>query len=102
MAREFSKSFYNSSKWLRCRLSYIEMRFGKCERCNGLGNQVHHKVYLTPKNINDPSITLSFDNLELLCDLCHQNEHHSKNKSTKFGYQFNERGELVYSPPFAY
>lgn len=36
---------------------------------------MHHKKHLTPKNINDPEITLNWDNLELLCLDCHQKEH---------------------------
>lgn len=39
------------------------------------GDQVHHKKHLTPKNINDPEITLNWDNLELLCLDCHRKEH---------------------------
>lgn len=36
-------------------------------KCGRPGAIVHHKEHLTPQNINDPDITLSEDNLELLC-----------------------------------
>ena len=39
------------------------------------GEIVHHKIALTPDNINDPSVSLSWDNLELLCRDCHGKEH---------------------------
>lgn len=36
---------------------------------------VHHKIHLTPENIYDRNIALSWDNLELLCRDCHDKEH---------------------------
>ena len=38
---------------------------------------VHHKKHITPENINNPRVTLSFDNLELLCARHHNEEHKS-------------------------
>ena len=51
-----------------------------CERClaRGLirqGDEVHHKIRLTPENINDPNISLNWENLEMLCKECHEKEH---------------------------
>ena len=47
-----------------------------CQRCGKeLGVIVHHKEHLTPSNINDPSVSLSFDNLELVCRDCHADVH---------------------------
>lgn len=67
-----------------------------CERCGQPNSkQVHHKKWLTPENINDPEITLSFNNLELLCDICHQKEHHEKNSAVVWGLKFDENGDLV-------
>ena len=98
MAREFSKSFYNSNKWKRLRQAYISSKFGICERC-GKPNakQVHHKIWLTPDNIDDLSVSLNPENLELLCDVCHQKEHNEKFSSVAWGLEFNENGELVRS-----
>ena len=36
---------------------------------------MHHKVHLTPDNINDPDVSLNADNLMLLCRDCHAMEH---------------------------
>lgn len=40
-----------------------------------LGRIVHHKIHLNSKNIYNPNLTMSFDNLELLCQDCHNKEH---------------------------
>lgn len=78
--REFAESFYKGRGWRNCRDGYARSAGGLCERClkRGLyvpGEIVHHKIELTPDNINDPAITLSWDNLELLCRDCHADAH---------------------------
>jgi 5-methylcytosine-specific restriction protein A len=108
MAKEFSKKFYNSAKWIRCRELYKQVKNGLCERClkKGIysaGEEVHHKIWLTPENINDPEITLSFDNLELLCASCHTYEHIGKHSPVREGLVFNDKGELIEidtTPPY--
>lgn len=82
MRAEWANNFYRSYQWKKCRSAFISYKRGLCERClaRGIlraGNQVHHKVHLTTDNINDPSITCNFDNLELLCEECHQDAHTS-------------------------
>lgn len=96
MARDFAKAFYNSKEWKNSRKAYIASKFGICERC-GKPNakQVHHKKYLNESNINDPSITLDFNNFELLCDTCHQKEHNEKYSPTLWGLDFDESGDLI-------
>lgn len=59
------------------------------------GDEVHHKVYLTPDNINDPETTLSWDNLELLCAACHSKEHNEKHGVLREDVMFDENGDLV-------
>ena len=47
-----------------------------CQRCHEqLGYIVHHKIYLTPQNIDDPEISLNFVYLEYVCKDCHDEEH---------------------------
>lgn len=80
MARDFSSPFYHSQSWRKTREAYFRFQNGLCERCKREGRLtqgaiVHHKEHLTPQNIDDPSISLSFDNLELLCRDCHAAEH---------------------------
>lgn len=74
------RQFYNSKEWQRCRTSYTKKAKGLCERClkKGIvqvGEEVHHKTRLTNENVNNPMISLNFDNLELLCKNCHHEEH---------------------------
>lgn len=80
MHNQFANAFYKSAAWRRTRKVYFISRRGLCERClaRGLivpGEQVHHKIELTPENIRDPRVTLNPDNLELLCRDCHLMEH---------------------------
>lgn len=77
---EFAEKFYKSMAWKRCRKAYLDSVGWLCERCATEGkivpaDQVHHKVRLTPENINDPEVSLNHDNLEALCMDCHQQEH---------------------------
>jgi 5-methylcytosine-specific restriction endonuclease McrA len=95
MAKEFAKRFYKSAAWKKCRDAYFKSKYGLCERCAGPGKIVHHLKYITPENINDPEITLSFSNLELLCQDCHNKEHHEKNSVTVYGLKFSANGELI-------
>ena len=97
MAKDWAKAFYKSAAWQDCRAAYIQSVFGLCEKCGRPGVIVHHKIYLTPDNITDPYITLSFENLELLCSSCHSIEHNREHGggSTADGLMFDERGDLV-------
>lgn len=95
--KPWAARFYKSKAWEQCRLAFVSSKFGLCERCYRPGNIVHHKIYLTPYNINDPEITLGWDNLELLCQDCHNKEHGGS--STADGLEFDDEGNLVPSPP---
>jgi len=90
----WARAFYKSAAWQKCREAYIAFRHGLCERCGAGGKIVHHKVYLTPANVNDPAVTLNFDNLELLCQDCHNAEHHGTGPVAD-GLAFDEDGNLV-------
>ena len=100
MAKPWARPFYSSSLWKKCREAYKQYRNGLCERClkEGRyvpGEEVHHKVWLNETNINNPDITLSWDNLELLCSSCHSKEHNSKYESLREDVQFDKNGDLV-------
>lgn len=89
MARDFAKKFYQSTRWKRTRAAYMRSIVkvdgklcpaGLCEKCFKRGftqtaDLVHHKEHITPENIDNPAITVSFDNLERLCRQCHAEEH---------------------------
>lgn len=68
----------------------MQKAHGLCEKCLKIGLltpavHVHHKVWLTPENISDPSITLCWDNLEALCEECHQEVHTQSEKRWTVG-----------------
>lgn len=95
--KEWAKPFYQSTAWKQCRAKYIKSVGGLCERCSkkGLivaGYIVHHKCYLTPENINDPSVTLNWDNLEYLCQDCHNKEHTLKYRKR---YRIDSNGKVT-------
>ena len=88
MAKDYATKFYNSPAWKHTRAAYIIHAGGYCERCRREVEQgkrtladmkpitiVHHKKYLTPEDINNPRASLSFDNVEGLCDEHHNREH---------------------------
>ena len=89
------ESFYTSWIWRKCRKAYEEHKGNLCERCLQRGViepgskdrplEVHHKVPLTPENIRNPDIALGWDNLELLCKTCHDQERERKAKRWKIG-----------------
>lgn len=85
VAQDFARPFYKSRRWERCRAAYLMEPLssprgmvppGMCERCFRMGELrpakvVHHKVHLTPQNIDDPDVSLNYDNLQRLCQDCH-------------------------------
>lgn len=52
---------------------------------------VHHKIHITPENINDPSVVLNWDNLQLVCRDCHAEIHGRLNKR----YKLDELGRVI-------
>ena len=84
-------NFYKSNAWKLAREIKIREANGRCERCGALGEEVHHKIRLTVQNVNDPTISLNQDNLELLCKKCHNTEHKRFSKSQ----QFDKNGNLI-------
>lgn len=95
----WAEKFYKSKAWLKCRKAYIDSVCGICERCGKPGKIVHHKTYLNEKNINDPSVSLNFTNLEYLCQDCHNTEHMEReNALVRGGLNFDEKGNLRRTP----
>ena len=95
MAKDWAIDFYNSKAWEDCRLAFMRSKFFICERCGGAATIAHHITYLTPKNINDPNVTLNWSNLESLCQDCHNKEHQSKYSATREDVMFDENGDLI-------
>lgn len=70
---------------------------GMCERCFSVGRLepakvVHHKEHLTPDNVGDPSVAVSYDNLQRLCQDCHAEVHAGRQQAR---VTFDESGMPV-------
>ncbi len=91
--KQFAKEFYQSKAWRDVRNYVFKRDFGICVRCGEIGEIVHHKKYLTPNNINNPSISLNPDNLELVCRVCHALEHEGQ-KAIATNLQFDKDGNI--------
>ena len=90
--------FYQSKKWRKTKSAYTKYRKGLCERCLAKGIYspgviVHHKEHITDENITDPTITLNFDNLYLVCRQCHAELHSNKEGSR---YTLDENGSVIF------
>lgn len=95
--REFAERFYKSKRWQGVAREYAKSVGGLCEPCAAAGlvvpgEIVHHVVALTPENINDPAIALSWDNLELVCRCCHA-ARHPKKKNRR--YSVDASGRII-------
>lgn len=76
---------------------------GLCERCFVLGRTelaklVHHKRHVTPENVNDPKVTLAYDNMQRLCQDCHAYVHSDHQGRT---VKFDEDGHIIAPDPEA-
>lgn len=96
--KQFAETFYKSKAWQSCRNTYIKSVGGLCEECLKHGRykaavEVHHKTHITPYNVNDPSITLNWDNLIALCRECHRRQH-----TTPKRYKVDELGRVILPP----
>lgn len=94
MAKDYAKKFYASKAWRDTQDAYLTSKI-LCERCGDVACIVHHKTYLAPQNINDVNITLNWDNLEALCQDCHNKEHFAKGGACVSGLRFDKDGNLV-------
>ena len=94
--KPYAEKFYKSKQWEKCRIAFIATLKDKtCPRCKKRkGKIVHHKEEITPENINNPMITLNFENFEYICKQCHTQEH-LRYKSTNKDVQFYEEGNLI-------
>lgn len=86
MAQLYAMQFYNSKAWRDLRNCLVIDRGGKCNRCGKTFTDTskligHHKIELTPENVNDANVSLNPSNIEIICDKCHNKEH------KRFGYK---------------
>lgn len=65
--------FYNSVDWRRLSSKYTQDKDFRCELCNSIATEVHHKVAI--QTSDGWERRLDYDNLELLCKKCHNERH---------------------------
>jgi 5-methylcytosine-specific restriction endonuclease McrA len=93
--KEYAKTFYKSKAWQRTRTAYAQSIGGLCEEClsNGIyraGKIVHHIKEISPDTIDNPEVTLSWDNLRLLCVDCHAKVHGDFKR-----YRVDDQGKVI-------
>ena len=81
--KQYAEKFYKSKTWNKTREAYSKSKSYLCEDCleRGIftpGEIVHHVVPITQATIGNPDITLSWDNLRLLCRSCHERVHRGR------------------------
>jgi 5-methylcytosine-specific restriction endonuclease McrA len=93
--KAYAEKFYKSRTWQNTREAYCKSKKYLCEACleKGIytqGEIVHHIVPITESTIDNPDITLSWDNLRLLCRPCHERIHRRKPRR----YTVDELGHI--------
>lgn len=93
-------AFYCRKDYLTLAQSCKVKSDGVCARCRGVFDiadlRPHHKIELTLDNIDDVSVTLNPDNIEVLCHECHNAVH------ARFGNAIGAKHVyLVYGSPCA-
>ena len=98
--KQYAEKFYKSRQWQETREAYAKSKSYLCEKCLETGTItageiVHHKRPITRDNIDNPAITLSWDNLQLLCRACHEKAHRTKAPRR---YTVDELGRVTILP----
>ena len=93
--KDFARYFYSSKRWKDCRAAYAKSKRNLCEVCLSKGLFVpavivHHKIELTPENINNPDVTLNWNNLQCVCRDCHAQIHDRR----QLRYTIDELGRV--------
>ena len=94
--QDFARTFYSSKVWKKTREAYRKSRQNLCEPCLLKGiitpaEIVHHKIELNPVNINDPTVSLCWDNLQCVCRECHAKAHGATDKR----WYIDEEGRVI-------
>lgn len=76
-------TFYTSPEWRRLQAQVLKRDHYECQRCKKKGfvsraRTVHHKEYVRKR----PDLALDPANLEAICESCHWEEHHKREKKS--------------------
>ena len=99
------EAFYVTWTWRKCRTAFAKSKGNLCEHCLKRGIiepgskdqplEVHHKIPITADNVNDPNVTMNWNNLELLCKKCHDEQKAKKPKR----WRVDANGRVTVCPP---
>ncbi|MBH0342277.1 hypothetical protein ABB08_08715 [Paenibacillus larvae] len=92
-----ARNFYNSSAWKKCRESVLIRDHYLCQQCLKeqritQADMVHHIIPL----LDDWSKGLDMDNLESLCNACHNKEHGNVKQVSKKIKVYEEKANREY------
>lgn len=90
-------SFYKSQAWRRVSAAYMSSQAYICERCGAPATICHHRQWLDDVNVHEPETALNPENLEALCEACHNAEHGLRHDVTIF----DGSGDVVEVKPSA-
>lgn len=94
--KSWAEGFYKSDNWQKTRTAYLKSQHYICERCGMPAKVVHHRKWLTRDNIGSPYISLCWDNLEAVCQDCHNREHHRGSRTAR--YRYDSEGNIILPP----
>lgn len=91
-------AFYCLKVWRDLSYNLKIMAGGKCARCGEIYENFslligHHKTELTEDNVDDPTIALNPELIEVICHNCHNKEHR------RFGY--SKKVYIVWGSPLS-
>lgn len=87
--------FYRSRAWRKLSKTFLLSKNYICERCGQPAEIAHHRRYLTARNVLNTDISLNPENLEALCQNCHNAEHFGHGGATAAGLEFDGNGNLI-------
>ncbi|MHB1654139.1 MAG: HNH endonuclease [Desulfitobacteriaceae bacterium] len=94
MSTGLLRTFYASTAWTKCRDAFFNAKFELCESCGAHGQIVHHIQPISASDVRtNPAKCYGWDNLKLLCRVCHE-LHHRKRSD---GLSFDANGDIVFT-----
>lgn len=85
---------YKTARWRKIRQLVMIRQGGICNRCDKPIEEIHHIIPLTDANYRDPIIAYSLENLEGLCQDCH-NEETNPSVSIRDDVRFDKNGNMI-------
>lgn len=75
------KAFYHTGEWRRARAQALKRDHHQCQRCRREGRYTRATTVHHIRHLKDaPELALTLENLESLCDACHEREHPERHR----------------------